>query len=165
MSKKILVDASYKDEVQVAVISNGKMEDFEYSTKHRQTIKSNIYLAKVTRVEPSLQAAFIDYGGNRHGFVPFAEIHPDYYNIPIEDRQRIKEQNRKDIQAAKGIESEAPKRMNLSGSIEDKKIQDEDGEIAFDSSLNEISEKDASDTPSLDENYFERIKQNKHSIC
>ncbi|MEQ9115486.1 MAG: ribonuclease E/G [Rickettsiales bacterium] len=158
MSKKILVDASYKDEVQVAVVENGRLENFEYSTKHRQTIKGNIYLAKVTRVEPSLQAAFIDYGGNRHGFVPFAEIHPDYYNIPIEDRQRIKEQNRREIQAAQGL-SASPKKMEVSGEVKDANVEDEDGGMAFDSALNEINEKSVQDTPSIDENYFERIKQ------
>lgn len=158
MSKKILVDASYKDEVQVAVVSNGKLEDFEYSTAHRKTIKGNIYLAKVTRVEPSLQAAFIDYGGNKHGFVPFSEIHPDYYNIPIEDRQKIKEQNKRQIQEA-AEKSKAIHKMALSGEVEEEKIIDAEGDMSFDTAINEINEGEVSDIPAIDENYFERIKQ------
>lgn len=159
MAKKILVDASYHDEVQVAVVSNGKIEDFEYSTKQRQTIKGNIYLAKVTRVEPSLQAAFIDYGGNKHGFVPFSEIHPDYYNIPIEDRQRIKDQNKKQLREAVENKRHQIPKMQKSGKVSDPEVEDIDGEMAFESALNEINEQEVTDAPSLDENYFERIKQ------
>ncbi len=159
MNKKILVDASYKDEVQVAIVKDNKLEDFEYSTRHRQTIKGNIYLAKVTRVEPSLQAAFIDYGGNRHGFVPFSEIHTDYYNIPVEDRQRLKEQNKREIQEVKEHGHKKLKALRKSDHVEEAVIDDEDGDLAFDSAINEIQEEEAADIPALDENYFERIKQ------
>ncbi len=89
MTKRMLVDAAHPEETRVAVISGNRLEDFDFETATRARLKGNIYLAKVTRVEPSLQAAFVDYGGNRHGFLAFSEIHPDYYRIPVEDRQAL----------------------------------------------------------------------------
>lgn len=89
MAKKMLIDANHPEETRVVVLSGNRLEDFDYESASRKTLKGNIYLAKVTRVEPSLQAAFVDYGGNRHGFLPFSEIHPDYYRIPIADREAL----------------------------------------------------------------------------
>ena len=89
MSKKLLIDARQDDETRVVLLNNNKLEDFDYETSHRKPIKGNIYLARVTRVEPSLQAAFVEYGGNRQGFLAFSEIHPDYYRIPVEDREKL----------------------------------------------------------------------------
>ncbi len=89
MAKRMLIDASHPEETRVVVQSGNRLEDFDYETTSRKQLKGNIYLAKVTRVEPSLQAAFVDYGGNRHGFLPFSEIHPDYYRIPIADREAL----------------------------------------------------------------------------
>ena len=89
MSKKLLIDARQSDETRVVVLNNNKLEDFDYETSHRKQLKGNIYLARVTRVEPSLQAAFVEYGGNRQGFLAFSEIHPDYYRIPVEDREKL----------------------------------------------------------------------------
>ena len=89
MSKKMLIDATHPEETRVAVISGNRLEEYDYETLVRKQLKSNIYLVKVTRVEPSLQAAFVDFGGNRHGFLPFPEIHPDYYRIPIADREAL----------------------------------------------------------------------------
>ena len=89
MAKRMLVDASHPEETRVVVLSGNRLEDFDYETASRKQLKGNIYLAKITRVEPSLQAAFVDYGGNRHGFLPFSEIHPDYYRIPIADRKAL----------------------------------------------------------------------------
>jgi ribonuclease E len=89
MAKRMLIDASHPEETRVVVQSGDRLEDFDYETTSRKQLKGNIYLAKVTRVEPSLQAAFVDYGGNRHGFLPFSEIHPDYYRIPIADREAL----------------------------------------------------------------------------
>ncbi|GAB4373951.1 MAG: hypothetical protein Kow00114_36230 [Kiloniellaceae bacterium] len=89
MAKRMLIDASHPEETRVVVQSGNRLEDFDYETSSRKQLKGNIYLAKVTRVEPSLQAAFVDYGGNRHGFLPFSEIHPDYYRIPIADREAL----------------------------------------------------------------------------
>jgi len=89
MSKLMLIDATHPEETRVAVVSNGQIEDFDFEARNKRQLRGNIYLAKVTRVEPSLQAAFVDYGGNRHGFLAFSEIHPDYYQIPKEDREAL----------------------------------------------------------------------------
>jgi ribonuclease E len=89
MTKLMLIDANHAEETRVAVVKNGQIEDFDFEARGRRQLRGNIYLAKVTRVEPSLQAAFVDYGGNRHGFLAFAEIHPDYYQIPKEDREAL----------------------------------------------------------------------------
>ncbi len=91
MSKKMLIDATHPEETRVVVVENGRLEEFDVDTSTKKQIKGNIYLAKVVRVEPSLQAAFIEYGGNRHGFLAFGEIHPDYYQIPVSDREDLKE--------------------------------------------------------------------------
>jgi ribonuclease E len=85
----MLIDARHREETRVAVVTGNKIEEFDFESAEHKQLKGNIYLAKVTRVEPSLQAAFVDYGGNRHGFLAFAEIHPDYYQIPKEDRERL----------------------------------------------------------------------------
>lgn len=92
MSKKMLIDAGHPEETRVVVTDGSKVEDFDFEAAARKPIRGNIYLAKVTRVEPSLQAAFVEYGGNRHGFLAFNEIHPDYYQIPFEDRQALAEE-------------------------------------------------------------------------
>jgi ribonuclease E len=85
----MLIDARHREETRVAVVTGNQIEEFDFESAEHKQLKGNIYLAKVTRVEPSLQAAFVDYGGNRHGFLAFAEIHPDYYQIPREDRDRL----------------------------------------------------------------------------
>ncbi len=89
MTKKMLIDATHKEETRVAIVENGRLEEFDYESMVRKQIKGGVYLAKVTRVEPSLQAAFVNYGGNRHGFLPFSEIHPDYFRIPVSDREAL----------------------------------------------------------------------------
>ena len=89
MVKRMLIDARHPEETRVAVVSGNRIEEFDFESAERRQLKGNIYLAKVTRVEPSLQAAFVDYGGNRHGFLAFSEIHPDYYQIPREDREAL----------------------------------------------------------------------------
>ncbi|MDP1873926.1 Rne/Rng family ribonuclease [Phenylobacterium sp.] len=89
MSKKMLIDAAHAEETRVVLIDGNRVEDFDFESKNRKQLRGNIYLAKVTRVEPSLQAAFIEYGGNRHGFLAFNEIHPDYYQIPVADREAL----------------------------------------------------------------------------
>ena len=86
MAKRMLIDATHPEETRVVVLSGNRLEEFDFESSTKKQVKGNIYLAKVTRVEPSLQAAFVDYGGNRHGFLPFSEIHPDYYRIPVSDR-------------------------------------------------------------------------------
>jgi len=89
MTKKMLIDATHPEETRVAVVDGSKLEEFDFESTSKKQLKGNVYLAKVTRVEPSLQAAFIDYGGNRHGFLSFNEIHPDYYQIPVSDREKL----------------------------------------------------------------------------
>ncbi|MGH6975787.1 MAG: S1 RNA-binding domain-containing protein, partial [Stellaceae bacterium] len=90
MTKRMLIDAAHPEESRVVVLDGNRLVEFDYETSTKKQIKGNIYLAKVTRVEPSLQAAFVDYGGNRHGFLAFPEIHPDYYAIPHADQESIK---------------------------------------------------------------------------
>ncbi|HRO01613.1 MAG TPA: S1 RNA-binding domain-containing protein, partial [Nitrobacter sp.] len=86
---KMLIDATHPEETRVVVVRGNRVEEFDFESAQRKQLRGNIYLAKVTRVEPSLQAAFIEYGGNRHGFLAFSEIHPDYYQIPLADRQAL----------------------------------------------------------------------------
>ncbi len=94
MAKKMLIDATHAEETRVVVVDGNKVEEFDFETAAKRQLAGNIYLAKVTRVEPSLQAAFVDYGGNRHGFLAFAEIHPDYYQIPVADRKALLDEER-----------------------------------------------------------------------
>ena len=89
MANKMLIDTTHPEETRVVVLRGNRVEEFDFESANRRQLRGNIYLAKVTRVEPSLQAAFVDYGGNRHGFLAFSEIHPDYYQIPVADRQAL----------------------------------------------------------------------------
>ncbi|HWA44859.1 MAG TPA: ribonuclease E/G, partial [Hypericibacter adhaerens] len=89
MTKHMLIDATHPEETRVVVVSGKRLEEFDAEIASKKPLKGNIYLAKVVRVEPSLQAAFVDYGGNRHGFLAFNEIHPDYYRIPMADREAL----------------------------------------------------------------------------
>src|SRR6476660_304902 len=89
MTKKMLIDSAHPEETRVVVVDGTRIEEFDFESQNRKQLRGNIYLAKVTRVEPSLQAAFIEYGGNRHGFLAFNEIHPDYYQIPVADREAL----------------------------------------------------------------------------
>ena len=100
MPNKMLIDAAHPEETRVVVLRGNRVEEFDFESASRKQLRGNIYLAKVTRVEPSLQAAFIDYGGNRHGFLAFSEIHPDYYQIPVADRQALIEAEEAEIAEA-----------------------------------------------------------------
>ena len=100
MADKMLIDATHPEETRVVVVRGNRVEEFDFESANRKQLRGNIYLAKVTRVEPSLQAAFVDYGGNRHGFLAFSEIHPDYYQIPVADRQALLEQEARDQREA-----------------------------------------------------------------
>jgi ribonuclease E len=100
MANKMLIDASHPEETRVVVLRGNRVEEFDFESANRKQLRGNIYLAKVTRVEPSLQAAFVDYGGNRHGFLAFSEIHPDYYQIPVADRQALIEEEERAHRAA-----------------------------------------------------------------
>ena len=118
MTKRMLIDASHAEETRVVVMDGSRLEEFDLEAANRLPLKGNIYLAKVVRVEPSLQAAFVEYGGNRHGFLAFSEIHPDYYQIPLADRQKLiemqeaearEEAEEEERQAARAAERRARK--------------------------------------------------------
>ncbi|MBM1814697.1 Rne/Rng family ribonuclease [Pseudosulfitobacter pseudonitzschiae] len=114
MPKKMLIDATHAEETRVVVVDGNKVEEFDFESENKRQLAGNIYLAKVTRVEPSLQAAFVDYGGNRHGFLAFSEIHPDYYQIPVADREALMEEERAlaEAQRAKDEDDDKPKRSS-----------------------------------------------------
>jgi ribonuclease E len=132
MASKMLIDAAHPEETRVAVVRGNRIEEFDYESASRRPLKGNIYLAKVTRVEPSLQAAFVEYGGNRHGFLAFSEIHPDYYQIPVADRQALLEAEAEDARLAReeeDDEAEKPKRSrrrrSRSARSKDDKVESE----------------------------------------
>lgn len=131
MANKMLIDASHPEETRVAVVKGNKVEEFDFEAANRVQLRGNIYLAKVTRVEPSLQAAFVDYGGNRHGFLAFSEIHPDYYQIPIADRQALL-----DEEAADEMEAKESSDSDIDAAAEP---QNEDGSDETDKSADEAS--------------------------
>src|SRR3954451_5941903 len=107
MPNKMLIDATHPEETRVVVLRGNRVEEFDFESANRKQLRGNIYLAKVTRVEPSLQAAFVDYGGNRHVFLAFSEIHPDYYQIPVADRQALIDEEER---AARAADAEADHR-------------------------------------------------------
>ncbi len=113
MAKKMLIDATHAEETRVVVVDGNKVEEFDFESENKRQLAGNIYLAKVTRVEPSLQAAFVEYGGNRHGFLAFSEIHPDYYQIPVADREALLAEEMA-LAEADEDEEEKPKRRTRS---------------------------------------------------
>ena len=123
MANKMLIDAAHPEETRVVVVRGNRVEEFDFEAANRKQLRGNIYLAKVTRVEPSLQAAFVDYGGNRHGFLAFGEIHPDYYQIPMADRQALIDEE--EAEAARADEDERPSRRKSKAA---KPAEQENGE-------------------------------------
>ena len=107
MAARMLIDATHPEETRVVVVKGTRLEEFDFETSTKKTLKGNIYLAKVTRVEPSLQAAFVEYGGNRHGFLAFSEIHPDYYQIPKADREALLAAQAAEEEAAEAEDDDA----------------------------------------------------------
>ncbi|TNF65032.1 MAG: ribonuclease E/G, partial [Rhodobacteraceae bacterium] len=135
MAKKMLIDATHAEETRVVVVDGNKVEDFDFESENKRQLAGNIYLAKVTRVEPSLQAAFVEYGGNRHGFLAFSEIHPDYYQIPVADREALMEEERAyaEAQSARDEEEDAkPKRSRRTRSRGKSKAESVRSEDAVD---------------------------------
>src|SRR6201996_7520498 len=112
MTKRMLIDATHAEETRVVVLDGNRLEDFDVETSTKKQIKGNIYLAKVIRIEPSLQAAFVEYGGNRHGFLAFSEIHPDYFQIPVADRERLLAEQRREAEADDEPEHHQPTRVD-----------------------------------------------------
>ncbi|WP_339681290.1 ribonuclease E/G [uncultured Hyphomonas sp.] len=149
MSKLMLIDASHTEETRVAIVNNGQVDDFDFETTGNEQLRGNIYLAKVTRVEPSLQAAFVEYGGNRHGFLAFSEIHPDYYQLPAEDREALLKEAAEE--AAAQIEDEDDEDgdgADLDDIDEaDNDADDEDSDESEDSSEENGGEAKAASTP------------------
>lgn len=120
MTKRMLIDATHHEETRVVVMDGSRLTEFDYESQFRRQLKGNIFLAKVTRVEPSLQAAFVNFGGNRHGFLPFSEIHPDYYRIPVADREELLAEQRRmeEEAAAREAEEEAEEEARLAMNAE-----------------------------------------------
>ncbi|NCT40231.1 MAG: ribonuclease E/G [Alphaproteobacteria bacterium] len=149
MTKRMLIDGTHPEETRVAVVEGERLEEFEYESAFRRPLKGSIFLAKVTRVEPSLQAAFVNFGGNRHGFLPFSEIHPDYFRIPISDREALMAEHEEEIQAMEEAEDADD---NDDDSNDDVELSDDDdaveelgGEDAVDDIDDEIIEEDGDD--------------------
>ncbi len=157
MAKKMLIDATHAEETRVAVLDGNRLVDFDYESKFRKPLKGNIFLAKVTRVEPSLQAAFVNFGGNRHGFLPFTEIHPDYFRIPIADREALI--------AEELAELEARKKRNEEEDLEHEDIIDDEAEEVedVDDEDHEIEEIGGS-VPMDDLSESEDITDNKKTV-
>jgi ribonuclease E len=160
MGSKMLIDATHAEETRVVVVRGNRIEEFDFESAARKQLKGNIYLAKVTRVEPSLQAAFVEYGGNRHGFLAFAEIHPDYYQIPVADRQALlREQEEEDAEELEDDDAEeagaphgeaAPLQVEAEPSIESEPVEEPEQpeeEMAAEDESAETSDSDADEVP------------------
>ncbi|MCG6112352.1 MAG: Rne/Rng family ribonuclease [Paracoccus sp.] len=153
MAKKMLIDATHAEETRVVVVDGTKVEEFDFETANRRQIAGNIYLAKITRVEPSLQAAFVDYGGNRHGFLAFAEIHPDYYQIPAADREALKAEERADAEAQEAEEERGRSRRKPRA-----EAVEQTDETTTDDSAQDASDKDDEIESVADEDVTEEVR-------
>ena len=107
MGKRMLIDATHSEESRVAILSQDRLEEFDFETTTKKQLKGNVYLAKIIRIEPSLQADFVEFGGNRHGFLAFNEIHPHYYRVPVEDQQAILNQQKETAEQAEEVVEES----------------------------------------------------------
>ena len=139
MPKKMLIDATHAEETRVVVVDGNKVEEFDFESQFKRQLAGNIYLAKVTRVEPSLQAAFVDYGGNRHGFLAFSEIHPDYYQIPVADREALMAEEKAYAESLKAEEDEEEKPKKRRRTRSRAKAADVQGDDAVISAEAEVS--------------------------
>lgn len=149
MTKRMLIDATHPEETRVAVVDGNRLEEFDYESIVRKQLKGGIYLAKVTRVEPSLQAAFVNFGGNRHGFLPFSEIHPDYYRLPIADREAIIAEQQEEMEARRRQEEELDNEENDSTDDDDEQDEvDEVGGGSADDDVDEEAEENSKKKPS-----------------
>src|ERR1700743_2039461 len=107
MTKRMLIDALHPEETRIVIADENRIFDFDFVSAAKKQLKGNIYLAKITRVEPSLQAAFVEYGGGKQGFLPFAEIHPDYYQLPQDDKRKLLDEQIAEAEAEEAAEDEA----------------------------------------------------------
>lgn len=162
--KRMLVDATHPEETRIVVTSGNKLEEFDFESATRRQLRGNIYLAKVTRVEPSLQAAFVEYGGNRHGFLAFSEIHPDYYQIPVADREallaaQLEEEQQDSDDDVSETASNAPEDDSTSeedGNAESESDDDDNGDASANASVESVG---------ADEDALEEIPQRKKSLA
>jgi ribonuclease E len=164
MPKKMLIDAAHAEETRVVVVDGNRVEEFDFESETRRQLAGNIYLAKVTRVEPSLQAAFVDYGGNRHGFLAFSEIHPDYYQIPIADREALMEEERAYAEAQREQEESVQaekKRGRVKSRSKERKSEDaiERQELGEDS-ISEVSNSEVQITDKAQDDLSSEPKEN-----
>ena len=152
MANKMLIDATHPEETRVVVLRGNRVEEFDFETEHRKQLRGNIYLAKVTRVEPSLQAAFIDYGGNRHGFLAFSEIHPDYYQIPVADRQALIDADARDARDQEDEDEgrHGSRRRGRSRQRETRRPERSDDVVQSDNLAAEENTRDAAEIPAGD---------------
>ncbi|PZX13629.1 RNAse E [Palleronia aestuarii] len=127
MAKKMLIDATHAEETRVVVVDGNKVEEFDFESENKRQLAGNIYLAKVTRVEPSLQAAFVDYGGNRHGFLAFSEVHPDYYQIPVADREALLAEEAAEAEAEREEEETSKRRTRSRSRSKPAEARSDDG--------------------------------------
>ena len=152
MTKTIIVDAAFKEETRIAVLENGVVQDFDREALSIKQIKGNIYLAKVTRVEPSLQAAFVDYGSDRHGFLPFSDIHPDYYQLSEAERQKIQELTKETARSQNSGEEDGEQNQMSSAQRDNNRDNEEDSDSAV--STGSYSVEDETDHGSKNLNNF-----------
>ena len=152
MSNKMLIDASHPEETRVVVVRGDRVEEFDFESALRKQLRGNIYLAKVTRVEPSLQAAFVDYGGNRHGFLAFNEIHPDYYQLPQADREALLEYEAEEARHAALREAEAE-----NSAVADEASEAEDSDEAETEDLNQSNANSEQNTDEDEDNSIESV--------
>ena len=162
MAKKMLIDATHAEETRVVVVEGNKVEEFDFESESRRQLAGNIYLAKVTRIEPSLQAAFIDYGGNRHGFLAFSEIHPDYYQIPVADREALMEEERAFSEAMRRKDEEEVDDENLNNDLLNPELISEDLEKSQ-SLESVVSEADKKNSTVSQEKDNSKVKTKKPS--
>src|SRR3954447_2169338 len=162
MSMRMLIDARHPEETRVAVVKGNRIEEFDFESVEHKQLKGNIYLAKVTRVEPSLQAAFIDYGGNRHGFLAFSEIHPDYYQIPKADRDALLREEAEHAAEEERLRSEELYDDEPENRAEDVEPSDDVGE--GDSNGDEAAEPANSNRSPVDESAADELRQRRQNL-
>ncbi|MCB2067272.1 MAG: S1 RNA-binding domain-containing protein, partial [Erythrobacter sp.] len=152
MATRMLIDARHPEETRVAVLKGNRIEEFDFESAEHKQIKGNIYLAKVTRVEPSLQAAFVDFGGNRHGFLAFSEIHPDYYQIPAEDRAALIAAELEAAEEEAALREEEEEEEDAEGASADDAGEDEDDDVA---GVEEIDTSEKDDVATIEDGHVE----------
>ncbi|MDE1466593.1 Rne/Rng family ribonuclease [Aurantiacibacter sp. D1-12] len=155
MATRMLIDARHPEETRVAVLKGNRIEEFDFESAEHKQIKGNIYLAKVTRVEPSLQAAFVDFGGNRHGFLAFSEIHPDYYQIPAEDREALLAEEAAAAEEEAKLRAEEDEEEDTTASPEEEEVSEDD--VA----LEEIDTSDKEHVATIEEGHLEGDESNE----